>query len=193
MTPVQHQPIRDFESPQGKEFSCPAEPGWHLVPITLRKANDFVACYHRHTGRTARNGGKFALGLGFGGELKGAAILGNPLSATLMDGVTAEVLRVCVLPDAPLGSCSQLYGACWRAWRAMGGKRLVTYTLEDESGASLRGAGWKVVGKTRPVAEGWRKTGDECVRTHSTVMTLVKLRWQISVDGFLKQPVKLDE
>jgi hypothetical protein len=52
------------------------------LPITLRKANDFVAEHHRHSGRTARNGGKFAIGAMFEGNLIGIAIVGNPLSAT---------------------------------------------------------------------------------------------------------------
>lgn len=151
----------------------------YLVPMTLRKANDFVAAHHRHNGRTARNGGKWACGLACKGHLVGVAIVGNPLSATLMDGWTAEVLRVCTVPEAPKGACSMLYQACWRAWRAMGGQRLVTYTLQTESGASLRGAGWRVVGQTKPVKDGWRK--DDHLnerRTHSPVMLEVKNRWQ---------------
>lgn len=39
--------------------------------------------------------------------------------------------------------------------RAMGYKRLVTYILESENGASLRAAGWKCVGQ----AGGLRWTG----------------------------------
>lgn len=177
---TKHEAIRETEAAGGFDFSAPFTDGWGVVPITLRKANDFVACFHRHTGRTSRNGGKFAIGLAFGGQLLGVAILGNPLSATLMDGVTAEVLRVCVSSGCPLGSCSQLYAACWRAWKAMGGRRLVTYTLETEEGASLRGAGWRIVGKTKPCAEGWRKAPDQCNRTHAAVMALVKNRWEIS-------------
>jgi len=151
----------------------------YLVPMTLRKANDFVAAHHRHNGRTARNGGKWSCGLACKGQLVGVAIVGNPLSATLMDGWTAEVLRVCTVPEAPKGACSMLYQACWRAWRAMGGQRLITYTLQTESGASLRGAGWRVVGQTKPVKDGWRK--DDHLnerRTHSPVMLEVKNRWQ---------------
>src|ERR1017187_9513843 len=34
-----------------------------IVPCSLRKANDFVAVYHRHSKRTARNGGKFAVAI----------------------------------------------------------------------------------------------------------------------------------
>jgi hypothetical protein len=181
ITAVLHDPIREFESTETLDIKAPYLAGWNVVPTTLRKANDFVACHHRHTGRTARNGGKFAISLAADGALKGVAIVGNPLSATLMDGFTAEVLRVCVLPDAQLGACSQLYGACWRAWKAMGGRRMVTYTLEDESGASLKGAGWRIVGKTKPCADGWRKAEDNSVRTHTPVMSLVKNRWQVDV------------
>lgn len=48
-----------------------------------------------------------------------------------------------------------LYAAAWRAARAMGYKRLVTYILESESGVSLKAAGWKCVGQ----AGGLRWTG----------------------------------
>lgn len=151
-----------------------------LTPITLRESNDFVQNFHRHNGRTARDGGKFAIGASTGESLVGVAIVGNPLSATYMDGYTAEVLRVCTGPDAPKNTCSFLYGACWRAWRAMGGRRLVTCTLPSESGASLRGAGWKVLGKTKPVAPGWRKKDHLLSRTWQPIMGQQKLRWEIS-------------
>lgn len=174
-----HDSIREMEDPEVFDFSAPYTPDWQVVPITLRKANDFVAAFHRHTGRTARNGGKFAIGLAKGGKLAGVAIVGNPLSATLMDGRTAEVLRLCVVSEAPESACSKLYAACWRAWKAMGGTRMVTYTLESEPGTSLRAAGWVRVGKTKPTAGGWRKTGDNCQRTETPVLALVKHRWQI--------------
>ncbi len=53
--------------------------------------------------------------------------------------------RCCVIDAAPKGTPSALYGALWRAARALGWRRLITYTLQTESGASLRGAGWKVI------------------------------------------------
>ena len=152
-----------------------------IVPVTLRKANDFVAEHHRHNGRTSRNGGKFAIGLQYEGELIGVAIVGNPLSATFMDGFTAEVLRVCVIPETPKGGCSCLYSACWRAWRAMGGRKLITYTLQTESGASLRGAGWKIIGQTKPVALGWRKDDHlNAAREWTPVMGQTKFRWEVT-------------
>lgn len=151
----------------------------NLRPVTLREANDFVESFHRHNGRTARNGGKWAIGLEVTGELVGCSIVGNPLSATFMDGYTAEVLRVCVRDGQPKGACSMLYGACWRAWRAMGGKRLITYTLPAEGGASLRGAGWRIVGETKPVDPGWRKNDKlNARREWQPIMGQIKLRWE---------------
>ncbi len=154
-----------------------------IVPMTLREANDFVQNFHRHNGRTARDGGKWAIGVGDESGLIGVAIVGNPLSATLMDGYTAEVLRVCVKDNSPKGACSKLYSRCWQIWRLMGGRRLVTYTLQSESGASLRGAGWRIVGETKGIKEGdgWRKNDHlNAKRSWTPVMGQAKFRWEAS-------------
>jgi hypothetical protein len=115
-----------------------------IAPICLREANAFVSRYHRHCQATWRNGGKFAIRAVAGAVTAGVVIVGRPVARLLDDGSTAEVIRLCVSPEAPRNTCSMLYRAAWRAWRAMGGKRLVTYTLTSESGASLRGAGFTV-------------------------------------------------
>ena len=145
------------------------------VPITLREANQFVDSYHRHN--SATQGGRFAIGASDGERLVGVAIVGNPLARMLMDGYTAEVLRCCVLPDAPRNSCSFLYGRCWRVWQQMGGRRMVTYTLQDETGASLRGAGWKVAGETRP-SGGWSRENRE--REWQPIYGQAKFRWEVT-------------
>src|SRR4051812_22232277 len=145
-----------------------------VLPITLREANDFVESFHRHSRRTARDGGKFAIGAADDAGMWGVAIVGNPLSATLMDGVTAEVLRVCVREEAPRNACSFLYGRCWRIWQAMGGKRLVTYTLQSETGASLRGAGWRIAGET--TRGGWSRDSRE--RDWRPIYDQLKFRWE---------------
>lgn len=162
----------------------------HVEPMTLREANQFVSKHHRHNGPTARNGGKFAIAAVLD-ELVGVGIVGNPISATFMDrkkyGFVAEVLRTCVLPDSPKGTVSFLYGACWRVWREMGGTRLLTYTLTDESGSSLRGAGWNRVAEIRPTENGWRKSdhlsNGELFdrRTHDPrSMGRSKYRWEVT-------------
>lgn len=154
-----------------------------VVPYTLRKANDFVAEHHRHNGRTARNGGKFAVALKSNNSIVGVAIVGNPLSATYMDGMTSEVLRVCLSPEAPRNSNSMLYGACRRIWFEMGGRKILTYTLTDESGASLRGAGWTCAAEINGHNTAtWGKSDHLQTRKDQAVIGLKKYRWE-SING----------
>jgi len=151
-----------------------------LRPITLRMANDFVASHHRHNGRTNRDGGKFAIGAQCGTILIGVAIVGHPLSATLMDGYTAEVLRLCVLEHAPKNTCSMLYAASWQAWKAMGGLKLVTYTLRTEPGASLRGAGWILADPHISSPSVWHRPRQGRNRKDQLIYRCEKQRWEIS-------------
>ena len=146
-----------------------------VIPMSLREANDFVGQFHRHNGRTSRDGGKFAIGAA-ANELLGVAIVGRPLARLLNDGVTAEVLRVCVRPQVQLNVCSFLYGRCWRIWQAMGGRRLVTYTLPSESGSSLRGAGWKLIGESNPHKGGWQSIDRQ--REWQPIYGQAKFRWE---------------
>lgn len=119
-----------------------------IVPLTFDEARAFIRSFHRHSKPPLSH--RFSIGVSDGTELQGVAVVGRPVARMLQDGVTAEVLRCCVRPAAPKGSCSALYAASWRAWRAMGGMRLITYTLQSESGASLRGAGWTVIAERQP-------------------------------------------
>lgn len=111
-----------------------------LRPCTLKDAAAFVAQHHRH--HAPPHGARFAIACMAAGEMVGVVIVGRPVARALDDGTTAEAVRVCTSAAAPLGTCSKLLRAAWRAWSAMGGRRLVTYTLARESGASLRGAGF---------------------------------------------------
>ena len=61
------------------------------------------------------------------------------------NGLTLEVNRCCT--DGARNACSMLYGAAWRAAKALGYQRLITYTLPDEGGASLRASGWTLIGE----------------------------------------------
>lgn len=116
-----------------------------VVPVALREANAFVERHHRHARPT--RGHKFSVGAAAGERLVGVAIAGRPVARGRDDGETIEVLRLCVAQDAPRNACSLLYGACWRAARAMGYRRAITYTLRSERGTSLRAAGFRVIGE----------------------------------------------
>lgn len=122
-----------------------------IVPITLKEANAFVERYHRHHKPVV--GHKFSIGCSDGEKIVGVAIVGRPVSRYLDDGWVLEVNRLCT--DGTRNACSMLYAAAWRAARAMGYKKVITYILESEPGTSLAAAGWKCVGQ----AGGERWTG----------------------------------
>jgi hypothetical protein len=150
------------------------------APITLREANAFVEQFHRHSDRTSRDGGKYAIAAEVDEMIVGVAIVGRPVSRILAaDRFCGEVLRACVSPEAPRNVNSFLYGACWRAWRAMGGRKLITYTLQTESGESLRGAGWKIIAEVKGHKDGWESTGRR--REWKPIYGQQKLRWEVTI------------
>jgi hypothetical protein len=116
-----------------------------VVPCTLRAARAFVTEHHRH--HKAPQGGLFALAAASGDAVVGVAIVGKPVARRLNDGFSAEVTRLCTLGERNV--CSLLYSAAWRAARALGYRRLLTYTLPSEGGASLRASNWRVVAQTK--------------------------------------------
>ena len=142
-----------------------------LTPVSLREARAFVDRYHRH--HKAPQGGKFAIALDVDGEIIAVAITGRPVSRMLDDGYTAEVIRLCVHGDHK-NACSKLYAASWRAARAMGYRKMITYTLDTELGVSVLGAGWKQIGKTD--GGSWSRTGRPRVDMHPLQ---TKIRWEV--------------
>ncbi|MCP4089628.1 MAG: hypothetical protein GY746_07525 [Gammaproteobacteria bacterium] len=112
-----------------------------LTPITLKEANEFVSQHHRNHKPVV--GHKFSVAVSEGDQVRGVAIIGRPIARRLDDGWTLEVNRVAT--DGAKNACSMLYGAAWRAAKAMGYKKIITYTLPEEGGASLRAVGWKCI------------------------------------------------
>lgn len=145
----------------------------YICPISLAEANEFVAQHHRHHKKVV--GHKFSIAAARGDEIVGVAIVGRPVSRHLDDGWTLEVNRLCT--DGTRNACSMLYAAAWRAARAMGYKRLITYILESEPGTSLKAAGWKCIGK----AGGLRWTGKRRPEV-DLYPAQMKLRWEVSAD-----------
>jgi hypothetical protein len=111
-----------------------------LVPLTLPTANAVVEAIHRHHPPIPGGFSWYCIGAVVDGDLRGVAIAGRPTNRNNDDGQTVEVLRVAAdgTPNVP----SALLGACARVARGMGAHRILTYTLDAESGSSLRGAGW---------------------------------------------------
>ena len=141
-----------------------------LIPMTLSAAHVFVKRHHR-----AAQGGLFAVGVQAADEVVGVAVVGRPIARMLSDGWTAEVTRCCTLGHK--NACSMLYGACWRACRALGYRRLVTYVLSEEPGTTLSASGWKCLGECG--GGKWGRADRPLSVDRHPLQT--KIRWECSV------------
>ncbi|MGH2976108.1 MAG: XF1762 family protein [Solirubrobacterales bacterium] len=146
-------------------------PHLSLVPISLKVANAYVAEHHRHNRPVAAC--VSVIGVKEGERLCGVAIIGRPVARMLDDGYTAEVRRVCT--DGTYNACSILLRAAWRAVKALGYRKIITYTLPEEGGASLRAAGFKLV-KTDAGGGRWNRPGRPAADTHPLGL---KYRWEL--------------
>lgn len=148
---------------------------FHVVPVTLAEANAFVSEHHRHHGEVVV--ARFSIGLvetTNPDKFVGVAIVGNPVARMLDDGWTLEVNRVAT--DGTKDACSALYGACRRATFALGFRKLITYTLTTEPGASLRASGWKLIGEAG--GGSWDRPSRPRIDKHPLQK---KLKWEITV------------
>lgn len=141
-----------------------------IVPTTLTDAHEFVRQHHRHH-RPSR-GGLFAVAVASGMKVVGVAVVGRPVARMLQDGWTVEITRLCTTGEH--NACSMLYRAAWRGAKALGWRRLVTYTLPEEGGASLRGAGFREIG--RAGGGSWSVPSRPRVDRHPTQE---KIRWEV--------------
>lgn len=141
-----------------------------VTPIDIAEANAFVSSHHRH--HKPVRGAKFAIAVSDqSSTVRGVAIVGRPVARMIDDGWTLEVNRCCT--DGARNACSMLYGAAWRAAKALGYRRLVTYTLPEEGGSSLRAAGWRLLGKAG--GGSWNRA---CRPRVDAAPTQQKLAWE---------------
>jgi hypothetical protein len=114
----------------------------NLRPVTQREAFAFIDRFHRH--HPSPTGWKCGVGVERAtGELCGVITLGRPKSRVLQrDPYLIEVTRCCT--DGTPNAASMLYGAAKRAAKALGYRRLITYTLQSEPGSSLRAVGFAI-------------------------------------------------
>jgi hypothetical protein len=146
------------------------QPRLTIVPISFREASAFVERYHRH--HKPSRGVRFCMAVSDeAGEIRGVSMVGRPVARHLDDGWTVEVNRIAT--DGCPNACSALYGAAWRAARALGYRKCITYTLPKEGGASLRGAGWTLIGEAGGGA--WSCKSRPRVDLHPQQ---VKLKWE---------------
>lgn len=122
-----------------------------VKPIAFRDACSFLLKHHRH--HPPPRGWKFGTAAYLGEEIVGVIFVGRPVARHLDDGQTLEITRCCT--DGTKNAASKLYAASVKAARALGYTRIVTYTLAEEAGVSLRAAGWREVYETKDRPRGW--------------------------------------
>lgn len=120
-----------------------SQPRLTVVPCSFREAVAFVNAHHRH--HKPPQGHKFSLAVADeAGTVRAVCMVGRPVARGNDNGSTLEVTRLA--SDGCPNACSCLYGAAWRAAKALGYRRLITYTLNSEPGTTLRAAGWRLIG-----------------------------------------------
>ena len=142
---------------------------YYFRPISLKLANEFVLANHRHNKPVA--GHKFSIGLFDNDKLIGVAICGRPVARMADDGLTLEVLRVCT--DGTRNANSMLYSRVKKIAQVMGYKKVLTYTLTEESGSSLRAVGAQKDGIVKP--REWSR--EKRKRETQKVYGKEKVRW----------------
>ena len=143
-----------------------------IRPIHLAPAKEYVKQYHRHN--IPPQGGKFAVSCWDGDRMCGVAICGRPTARRSDDGTTLEIYRNCT--DGTKNACSKLYGACIRIARDMGYRRVLTYSLASENGASLRASNFVYEG----TAGGLAWTGER-KRNYYVSPEEMKNRWAMYI------------
>lgn len=126
-----------------------------LRPWTVKRADALAFVEKVHRRLPDIQGAMWCASVRDEGEIVGVALVGWPSQEQTNDEIDMlRVLRVAVkgAPDGqpPLypNACSMLYGACWRAARALGATSMDTHTHLDESSGSLIAAGWTFGGMT---------------------------------------------
>ena len=143
-----------------------------IKPISYKDAAQYVDDNHRHHSRPV--GHKFSIACYDNDSLCGVAMVGRPVSRYLDDGATLEVNRLCT--DGTKNACSMLYSAAWRACKALGYTRIITYTLASEPGTSLRASGWHCDG----LAGGMKWTGER-EKANQKWPAEMKIRWEKTI------------
>lgn len=149
------------------------------VAVTKQQADAFVRILHRH--HDPDQGHRFSLGCWDVAReaLCGVVVVGNPRAPALARlRCVVEVTRCCT--DGTKGACSWLYTAAADHARLDGWRSIITYTLESEGGASLRGAGWWGE-KLPPSSASWANRvgrADDHVRADMRWLKVLNNEWR---------------
>lgn len=145
-----------------------------VVPVTIGEARRFVEAHHSH--HHAPVGGLFAGAVAEDNRVCCVAIVGRPVARMLdAQGSVAEVTRLA--SDGTRHAASMCLAAVTRAALALGWRRLVSYTILGESGASYLAAGWRITGLSGG-GDGWLSRDRA-----PSMQPGAKVRWETGPDA----------
>ena len=165
--------LRVVDPTQVLEGRCKSPKGW--------RDEIFADINKHHEHHAAPTSWKFGLAV-YNGQAKVAVlVVGRPVSRLLAraEPQTLEVTRGCSLPvhsDLRANAMSKAYAAAAKTARRAGATKLITYTLEEESGHSLRASGWTPtrVGK----GGSWSRKKRQRSECSKGATTGRKVRWE---------------
>lgn len=146
----------------------------NLQPITYGEACEYIRQHHRH--HIPTNNHICSVAANDGTKIVGVIMVGRPVARMMDDGWTAEIVRCCT--DGTKNAPTLLMGAAWRAVKALGYVKLITYTLSTEPGVSLRAAGFEQTGET--AGGSWSRPSRPRNGKHPLD---IKRRWEMHVPG----------
>lgn len=151
------------------------ERGLKIVPVTVSKANTLILAWHRHHKPVV--GHRFSLGASCCKEIVGVVVVGRPVARKTDQYMIAEVTRLAT--NGHKNACSFLYAASARVAKEMGFYKIQTFILLEETGVSLKAAGWKFEALTDSKPHKWhsrsnRRSDQPCEQ---------KQRWAKILDG----------
>ena len=149
------------------------------IPITFEQAREYVQKHHRHCAPPRFHKFSICLEVTDESEPVGVAIASIPKARYQMDGKTLEINRCCATP-CYADVCSNLLARIIRIGREMGYTRFLTYTLESESGSSLRAVGFRQDGFLNSSSECWDSPSRR--RDVTSYPEGKKIRWVLRID-----------
>lgn len=155
----------------------------YVVPCSKEKAGEFITYQHRH--HTPLDFASYCLAVCTSdGRVHGVCLIGRTATQHF-DGPNnhwaMEVRRVAT--DGTKNACSILYAAAWHLVSAMGYRKLISYTLPEEGGSSLRALGWRRVDNVG--GNSWAHRNKSGVDIHPVGK---KTRWEVEVAPEKVQP-----
>lgn len=145
--------------------------GLSIRPCELAQANQFITELHRHHKRV--QGHRFSIRcVDTEGVTRGVAVVGRPVARLVDSTQVLEVTRLCT--DGVKNGCSILYAAAARVGKELGYRKIQTYILDSEDGASLVAAGW-VLEEANCAGGQWKHTDGKPRRTDQPICS--KQRW----------------